>query len=535
MIKVSETLGWKKKKINNIFNVYFSGYFLNENQETTLNYLLNNFDLNFFKNKKFVKKVKDLKGNFGIIIEFNKTIIAITDKINSRKIYYSEKDGYFIFTNIPKNLQLSCDIDNKNINKSALLEIAMSGYTIDNKTIFQNLKKLGPAEIFIVDKQVSKINYFKFKNDSKLNSLNYSSLKNKFNDIILNNIENIIKSNHSRELVLSISAGKDSRLLASAFAKLGYKNLKLLSYGNPKAYESRIARQIAEKLSYKFIQVPLTIKSQKNFFLSSIFKEFKNNTNTFSSITFLQDISPFYLAKRKRLIDKNSIIINGNGGDFLSGGHLINQNNNELVNKDYLDKHYSLWKILRGEKNDNYVIEQLSKQLSKYNYELSENYELSYILEFLNRQCNYVINMQHSYDFLDLEWRVPLWDDDLIKFWLSSDFKMKKNQYLYSKILMDNNWSGLFNTIPINNPTNEIYPKWIVPFRNFTKLLFFITNNKSWRQFHQNVFWYFLDDAKNMALNSYTKVLFDFRGQRNDFSWIAEDYLNSLGVKNFIK
>ena len=100
---------------------------------------------------------------------------------------------------------------------------------------------------------------------------------------------------------------------------------------------------------------------------------------------------------------------------------------------------------------------------------------------------------------------------------------------------MDNNWSSLFDTIPINNPKNEIYPKWIVPFRNFTKLLFFITNKKSWRQFHQNVFWYFLDDAKNMALNSYIKVLFDLRGQRNDFSWIAEDYLNSLGVKNFIK
>ena len=38
-----------------------------------------------------------------------------------------------------------------------------------------------------------------------------------------------------------------------------------------------------------------------------------------------------------------------------------------------------------------------------------------------------------------------------------------------------------------------------------------------------------------MALNSYLKVLTDTRGQRNDFSWIAEDYLNSQGLKNIIK
>ena len=332
MIKVSETLGWKKKIIRNKYTVYFSGHFINDSQDSVLNNLFNNFDVNYFKSQNFINKVKDLKGNFGIILEFNKAIIGITDKINSRKIYYSEIEQNIFLTNSPQLLQSNIDINDINsLNNGAVLEIAMSGYSIDNKTIFKKIKKLRPSEILIFDKKINKINYYVFKNNSTANSLNYLSLKNKFNDIILNNTENIIKLNHSRELVLSISAGKDSRLIASAFSRLGYKNLKLLSYGNPKAYESRAAKQIAEKLSYKFIQIPLTIKSQKNFFLSSIFKDFKNKTNTLSSITFLQDISSFYLAKKNRLIDNNSIIINGNGGDFLSGGHLISHNDKQFV------------------------------------------------------------------------------------------------------------------------------------------------------------------------------------------------------------
>ena len=95
---------------------------------------------------------------------------------------------------------------------------------------------------------------------------------------------------------------------------------------------------------------------------------------------------------------------------------------------------------------------EINEMLETKQYDKIDNYEPSYILEFLNRQCNYVINMQHSYDFLELDWRVPLWDDDLIEFWLSTDFKMKSNQFLYTKILLDNNWSNLFNSIPIPIP-----------------------------------------------------------------------------------
>lgn len=536
MILFSEEMGWKKKIFNNL-TIYFCGYFINQSETEIFKSLIEILAKHGSKNILLEQYVSNLNGNFGIFFSYKNDFIAITDKINSRKIYYFYQNNKFLVSNNP-NLIITNDIFKKykRLNYDSILEIAMSGYAIDNSTIINNLFKLRQSEILIFNKDIYKKNYFTFKTKPKYCENNLEILKKKYNEILLNNIENIVSNSDAREIVLSISAGKDSRLLAAAFKKIGYKKLKLLSYGNPKAFESKAGKDIAEKLGYKFVQIPITIKSQKNFFYSSIFHEYKKKTNTYSSITFLQDISSFYHAKKYNLIQNDSIIINGNGGDFLSGGHLINENNYQNTIKSFIDKHYTLWKVLRNHKNDIIISNKLLSQLNSYKiYKEIDKSEYSYVLEFLNRQCNYVINMQHSYDFLNLDWRVPLWDNDLIEYWLSIDPELRINQKLYNHIIFSNNWSNLFDTIDINNPKNEIFPKWLIPLRNFSKLLFIFLGKEKWRQYHQNVFWYFLDDAKNMALNSYLRILFDFRGQRNDFSWIAEDYLETLGIKNFIK
>ena len=38
-------------------------------------------------------------------------------------------------------------------------------------------------------------------------------------------------------------------------------------------------------------------------------------------------------------------------------------------------------------------------------------------LEFLNRQSKYVISGQKVYDFLNMQWDLPLWSDEYLDFW----------------------------------------------------------------------------------------------------------------------
>ena len=51
--------------------------------------------------------------------------------------------------------------------------------------------------------------------------------------------------------------------------------------------------------------------------------------------------------------------------------------------------------------------------------------------EYEERQIKYVVNGQKTYDFLNINWYLPLWESEFVKFWTSVDKKYRFRQNLY--------------------------------------------------------------------------------------------------------
>ena len=159
MILFSEELGWKKKITQNKI-IYFSGYFINDSEDEILKKIIYIIDNYGPKSNELIKYVNNLNGNFGIIFSFKKNFIAITDRINSKKIYYFQKNNHFIISNNP-NLIIKNQIFKKyySYNYDAILEIAMSGYMIINIIIYliKTIRNIFLTKKFI-DQIISPIN-----------------------------------------------------------------------------------------------------------------------------------------------------------------------------------------------------------------------------------------------------------------------------------------------------------------------------------------------------------------------------------------
>ena len=54
-----------------------------------------------------------------------------------------------------------------------------------------------------------------------------------------------------------------------------------------------------------------------------------------------------------------------------------------------------------------------------------------------NRQANFIVNAVRVYEYFGVDWRIPLWDDELSDFWLSIGWKQKSNQVLYNKYMFE--------------------------------------------------------------------------------------------------
>ena len=116
--------------------------------------------------------------------------------------------------------------------------------------------------------------------------------------------------------------------------------------------------------------------------------------------------------KKQGLISKEDVIINGQTGDFISGGHipqiLIKKKSSiKVLINNIIDKHYGLWTNLQTKENKKIIFEIIKKKLSKiekYNPSLEEYFEY---WEYEERQSKFIINGQKTYDFLNIKWELP--------------------------------------------------------------------------------------------------------------------------------
>jgi len=146
-----ESFGWKCYKQSN-FNLWLKG--------CITSYKITELcaEIKFISGSDFSKDMAHLKelisktkGHFAIVIDFGESIFAATDKISSIPLYFIEKKNEVIVGNYASRLKKHGNINSEDKNLNAALEIAMSGYTIGNKTIFNNLFQLTAGECLFVN------------------------------------------------------------------------------------------------------------------------------------------------------------------------------------------------------------------------------------------------------------------------------------------------------------------------------------------------------------------------------------------------
>ena len=73
-----------------------------------------------------------------------------------------------------------------------------------------------------------------------------------------------------------------------------------------------------------------------------------------------------------------------------------------------------------------------------------------------NRQIKWVIKRQKIYDFLSLQWSLPLWDRDYMSFWERIPLEQKRKQKLYINTLIERNWEEFGMIFPEMKPVMSV-------------------------------------------------------------------------------
>ena len=144
-------------------------------------------------------------------------------------------------------------------------------------------------------------------------------MKKRLDEILNEVFIKIIRKNKNKKIFVPLSGGLDSRLVLSKLIELGAKNISSFSYGNPYNSDAMRAKRIANRLQVNWKFIDTTKENSELFYKSNIRSKYSLMASNFQSIPSYLDFQAIYLMKKKKIINHNSIIINGQTGDFLSG------------------------------------------------------------------------------------------------------------------------------------------------------------------------------------------------------------------------
>ena len=489
-----------------------------------------------------VEYISRIRGNFSLIIDTSSHVIISVDHICSIPLYYLINNKSVVVTDDISYLQKEMG-ERFSISNSSKLQILMSGYTLFEDTLYTKIKSFIPGQIFLHrcnNVLIHNINNYQawFGADSS----EYKSLElmsSKFNNVILEVMREIINSINNRQIVIPLSGGYDSRLIASILRHYNYENVICFTYGMRDNFEAISAKKIANDLGYKWIFVDLNIKEQADFYQSDDFFSYLEYADVPNAVPYYQGLYSVKCLKEAKLIDNNAVFINGNSGDFITGGHITQLyqycNKNHLCKNIFdtiINKYYSLWGYMKTPNN----ISEITKKIDNSYSFLKDSYgadinvcDFIYYYEFINRQSKYVIQGQRVFEYYEYEWRLPLWDSKMIEFWASIPNNYKNEQFLYKSTIEKYNYSNVWNkSDQINKYHISSYlVKYTRRFFKFIVTILTIGNHKIWDRVDRTFFLYFYDITRMLCSVPYWKVVLSlFKYPRHNVSFDAKKYLS---------
>ncbi len=406
--------------------MYFKGYIRTEGQ-----HLEGEKALDYFTGFSGVQSAQDslprVDGMFTVLIRINDQLLVIVDRMRTFPLFYSHKKDAIMITDDPYQFHKIHPLD-----AEYAKEFLLTGFTTGRNTLLKDVYQTRPCEAILFGDGKTISRPYESHIASHIFSESFDDLFAHLQNLLQEISRDFIKSLNGRPAVLSLSGGYDSRLIAWMLWQCGYHDVLCFTYGRAGNEELENSRRTAEQLGFDWLFVEYREGMVDDYLESPTFQEYVRFSSKLSSMPFLIDYFAVQHLQRHQLVPDNAVFITGHSGDSVAGSHLKGQFNAgdsaERAARLLYKSAYNLSRI-SGRKDFYTRLLREMESGSGPAYARFENWIL------LERQAKFIVNSACVYDFFGYEYRMPLWDIRLLKFFRQVPLEHKNFKYLYDQVL----------------------------------------------------------------------------------------------------
>ena len=446
-IRLSHNKGYKWFHENKI---YVKGYILTPDNQVLRDSSLVNYFSSVETPDVFKTKLQQANGLFSVVIRRGEHLFAAVDNVRAFPLFYYQKDDFFVVTDSPDDL-VAVDVP-LSIDENSAVILGCAGFVTGNKTLLKDIFQLVAGEyLYFESHTLKKAFHTQFLSDDFF-SFSRETLKAALKKVIDKMGKNLVQILDNRPVVIPLSGGFDSRILAYLLRKNNYENVFCYTFGAANNGELHNAHATAERLGYEWLFVEYNEFYDEKMNKNPLFKEYTHFSACYGSQSAEQDFFAMQKLLSLNKIADNAVFVPGHSG-AIAGAFVKPEMSNPLF--PYVD--YALETTFSQvflRKKERRIIKNEIGFLD--NSEVRKQYPPYLIYEnwrFQESTSKFLHNCAKIWDFFGYEYLLPLWDLELFNFFVKVPMSHKYNKSLYKETL-----SELFAEYDIFFHNEEMYP-----------------------------------------------------------------------------
>ncbi len=382
--------------------------------------------------------VRQLNGCFAVVTRRNDCLSAAVDRLRSIPLFYGREGDTFTLSDSAYRIRL--DPAGHGLDPLAESEFCLTGYVTGDQTLRSEVRQIeAGALIRAAGPDVEVRRYYDFRHRDFL-AASQSELIAKLEQVHASVFARLLDSIGDRPIAVPLSGGFDSRLIGLSLRDLGARNVVCYTYGVSGNWEARISQELARYLGFRWEFVEYSAARWRAWAATEAFARYFHDAGNLVSVPHIQD----WPAVRELLADgriaPDSVFVPGHSGDFVAGSHIPKTyaGRDSIARRELLDSllaaHYSLWDWPAGEEAElrarfDSRIESITGPLRDGTAE--EAADAFERWDLRERQAKFICNSVRVYESFGCEWRLPLFDHELMDFWSRVPVHLRIGRRLY--------------------------------------------------------------------------------------------------------
>lgn len=391
--------------------------------------------------------LREANGCFAVIVETDRRILAAVDPVRSIPLFYAVRDGRFLVGDDVYAIQreLGGSVETDPVSREEILRV---GYTTGPRTKDPRIRQIEAGEWVAWDKKSARAEtgvYFSHAHGNYTDK-SEETLLSELDALTTRWAERLIRSVNGRRIALPLSGGYDSRYIACALKRARYDNVVCYSYGAPASFEWRTAREVASRLGYPIHVVEYNRRNWRAALKSPRFMEYCRLAAQRSAIPCIQELSARLQLERTGAIRPDDIIVPGYCGDLQGGSYVpkgILSGRGGALLEEGIDRYlYRTLFTLRQSEADTGIQEAVRSRIREYTdrFPVHDQQDFCSVLEdwfTRHKVARFVLNTLRTHELFGNEWRLPLWDQELLAWWYRIPLMHRAGSRLYHRYLFE--------------------------------------------------------------------------------------------------